>query len=31
MGWNICIVATPGAVIVRDESEDIDGCFNFIR
>ena len=30
MAWNIYRRDT-GAVIVRDESEDIEGCFSFIR
>jgi hypothetical protein len=30
MGWNIYRRDT-GVVIVRDEEEDIDGCFYFIR
>jgi hypothetical protein len=30
MAWNIYRRET-GAVIVRDECEDIEGCFNFIR
>jgi hypothetical protein len=30
MAWNIYRLDT-GAVIVRDEYEEIEGCFNFIR
>jgi hypothetical protein len=30
MAWNIYRRDT-GAVIVRDEDEEIEGCFNFIR